>query len=687
MRATVMLGPKILTDHFGQKYRFYIAGNSAIAAKAKAMSFSDVESVVRFIKRLNVCDNYWQAFSYELIGVKHNDYIVQVALAVISRKVKIFELKNVVQEAQPGGNTIIRDDNGTLFQVVTISQALDGGQYTIREFLTKKDAEKFIANTVSQKSHLKAIAKGINIAKRDGAQKENFAEDISEAIIQGDAVVVEKIVTSGTQPAEIQDSVEGLPGTKEAGLGPEEEEKPKLVSIDIINSEADDVFLTSKADQYINLPTHKKWEYGGAKIKKDRISGSLRFKVVFNQAGSHKFSVQLIAGAKNIQYTATEKSDNSKFDIKVGVDSQKFFQTDADGTKIIEGEFKASPAGNDEFSLQAEDDDCNVAKSSAVVCKRLIYLVSIKMKTLSSVATSTSILESEFKKHGILFENLESVEMDHMPNISRPDKDPTALETNSSFQAKAVAEYNSSKGPAHSPACVAVAYTDHLGVMRADDVFTKAAVKVGAGESNVIIPTVTASGDKRFIWQNLDSRDWFVSATFLKDGGDPSTDTVDIDKVDCETIDLSRRPGASQKVKIDVGCLPAGEGTITLKINTLNYFRGGMSFGGNLICVCTRSYWKNISTSKQNQIIVHEMGHKIGMVPTGSDKSLPEKPIKQYTGKGHSGSHCHEGVGVLASYSGVSGSTCVMFGATNGISAFCGNCEEIVKKIDLSKGW
>jgi type VI secretion system secreted protein VgrG len=78
------------------------------------------------------------------------------------------------------------------------------------------------------------------------------------------------------------------------------------------------------------------------------------------------------------------------------------------------------------------------------------------------------------------------------------------------------------------------------------------------------------------------------------------------------------------------------------------------------------------------------MGHKVGMVPDGT--TLDATP-NQYTGKGHVGSHCHTGLAVLATYSGVDGSTCVMFGATNGLSAFCADCARAAKKVDLSAGW
>jgi type VI secretion system secreted protein VgrG len=126
-------------------------------------------------------------------------------------------------------------------------------------------------------------------------------------------------------------------------------------------------------------------------------------------------------------------------------------------------------------------------------------------------------------------------------------------------------------------------------------------------------------------------------------------------------------------------------GTLTVKVYTVNSMCGGLSFNrGNLICVCTRAWWRAISESDQNQVMIHEMGHKIGMVPKGTTL---DRTANQYTGKGHVGSHCHTGLAVLASYDNVPGSRCVMFGMTNGVMAFCAACAKAVKKMDLSAGW
>jgi hypothetical protein len=120
--------------------------------------------------------------------------------------------------------------------------------------------------------------------------------------------------------------------------------------------------------------------------------------------------------------------------------------------------------------------------------------------------------------------------------------------------------------------------------------------------------------------------------------------------------------------------------------------RGGLSFGGgNLICVCTVAWWSKESTSGQNETMIHEMGHKVGMVVKGTGKD-PDKVATWYdNSKGHVGNHCHNGLPAAQKRYDNKGdgkkATCVMYGAGNGVSAFCGNCSPAVRKQDVSGGW
>jgi hypothetical protein len=268
------------------------------------------------------------------------------------------------------------------------------------------------------------------------------------------------------------------------------------------------------------------------------------------------------------------------------------------------------------------------------------------------------------------------VQMTRMENISTSDS--------AAFKANVRSAYDAAPGArAKEPYIVVIAYTDHLAVMDAGQVIRKAGVVAGAGD--VEIPIVNAGGQSKFLWQDIVSGEgWFVQAMFVPDGGGALPITAD--KVQAVPRSTAT-PSMSRKVKVDVSGLPAGTGTIFLVVNVVNRMRGGLSFrGANLICVCTKAWWTQKSAASQNQVIIHELGHQYAMVADGTGTG-PDRVATQYAGSGHVGNHCHNGVAAQANYGAVTGATCVMFGATNAPTSFCGNCAPAVKKQDFSGGF
>jgi hypothetical protein len=340
--------------------------------------------------------------------------------------------------------------------------------------------------------------------------------------------------------------------------------------------------------------------------------------------------------------------------------------------------------------LEAEDTKGNKVQSGNLEIHRLIYCLEIKMRTLASIATSLGTLTGEYANHNITIRELGSVEIDHMPNIGS-DADTNTLKS------WARSAYAASTAPAKEPYVIAIAYTDHLAVKNGNKQLSKTGVPVGPGQPVVRIPvrgTGLRAGDgmaDRALWKDIvPGEDWFVSANFLRSGGTPGTDDVAIPKAKCTPVSGSwaGNPQYCDKVDIDVTGLPAGNGTLTITVNWVDRMRAGLASSGNLVIICTRGWWQNESTSGQNEVMIHEIGHMIGMVADGSG-SLPDRTATQYTARGHVGSHCHSGLALRDSFSSGSnaGSNCVMFGSTNGVGAFCANCAPAVRKIDICTGW
>lgn len=451
-----------------------------------------------------------------------------------------------------------------------------------------------------------------------------------------------------------------------------------IESIAIIDSKDNVRETRQEATQYVNLTQADKWVDKTLVTDKYQCSSKLRFKVQFNQPGCHNFTVSLKADKDNAAYSTEEEGENPNFKTEA---EKKTYHTDDNGCKIIDGDFCTSVAGLDVFYLEATDEHRNTVSSGKVKNQRLVYTVAVKMKGLTAISPDICPTIEEFANYGIVFSQLEDVEITHMANISAGSDENT-------FAANVKAVYNKSTGPSKAPYTVIIAYTDHLAVKDPGKIVKSKIVTVGPGVKDIVIPIADDSGNAKALWQGLvPDEGWFVSASFVpnKEAVDKKAIAIAEDK--CVAIPvIASAPGKAKKVQIDVTALPPGKGIIQLKVNWVNRMRGGLSFGSNLVCVCTRAWWQDISAKEQNETLVHELGHKIGMVPDGN-KQL-DKTATQYSGKGHIGSHCHKGLSAdLDSYSGVSGSTCVMFGAGNGKLNFCGNCQPAVIKVDLSYGW
>lgn len=464
-----------------------------------------------------------------------------------------------------------------------------------------------------------------------------------------------------------------------ATAAPCPEADANIVSIDWLDG--DNETIVSNADQWVNLPVDASW-VNGAEIKnKDRLGMAPRMKVKFDKAGSFSFKVKLLPPTGTDAYTDTEKGRNAHFKY---TEDESSFTTDADGTKIVSG-LQLLAGGGYIFQAEAQDMKGKKVKTGNLTTKRLFYYVEAKMTGLTSVAASTADVETEFAKHHMVLKKLSALSITHQENIGNStDSDTLAGNVTTAVDADATV-----KGK--KPYLLTVAYTDHLAVKNSGVVISKRGVDVGPGKPKVTIP-VTARGllapndtKTRYLWHDIVAGEgWFVSARYIK--GDGSEVTIPAAKV------TSKGTGNYwDQVEVDVTALPAGNGKVEATVNVVDRMRGGLALSGaNQTCVCTRAWWANKAESGQVQTIIHEAGHKVGMVANGSG-SQPDATATHYSGSGHAGDHCYKGCTAgQANYSSSANTTaseCVMFGTGNGKSAFCGNCEKAVKKLDINAGW
>lgn len=454
------------------------------------------------------------------------------------------------------------------------------------------------------------------------------------------------------------------------------------------------VFLNSdgteanSVKQFVNLSESDSFVDGKIVPNAYRTGNKIRLKVFFNKPGTYSFMVKCEPLDGNAQYTAGELARNPRFAYQK---EQKSYTTERDGSLALPLEdFFVGAAGNDKYVFRATDASGVTVSTGILEVHRLIYYVELKMRSLTSCASSLALVEQVYAKHQIKLLKLPAVEMAYMPNIGHDDTE--------TFETNARSAYSKSLAVEKQPHAIAIAYTGQLAVKQKNFRVRKSAA-VGPGSAPVLI-TIAAEPDASgsipepyFLWHGLEpGENWFVSARFIKAGGS-TVDAISIPVEKCTPLaSNSAIPQQPNAVRIDVSALPLATGKIYLVVNIVDRMRGGISFsGGNLICVCTKAWWSTFAPKMQNEVIVHELGHKMGMAANGSGK-LPDKTVSWYDdAKGHRGNHCFYGLSATQarydSDADVDGSKCVMYGATNDHSDFCVNCAPAVQKVDLSDGW
>lgn len=464
-----------------------------------------------------------------------------------------------------------------------------------------------------------------------------------------------------------------------------EVKKAKLVKVELLDG-AEDKFLAQDGSQFVNLERDQKWVDNASVLSLGRLGYKPKIYVKFDLPGVSEFTIKAIPDGANAEYSDEEKARNSLFKF---IEEEKTYQTESTGELIISDAF-LSVGGKNTFHFEVKDTQGTTLETKKLETLRKFFVQEVKMTgdAGKSAADSICAVEGEFEKQGFVVETLTEKTMPEMENIGENDSE--------SYKSAVKTAYQSSEGKKKEPFTLIVGYTSHLAVKTTGRQLSKVDVPVGPGSASIVIniagPGKTNPDIKtKYLWQKIvTGESWFESATF--EDSTSGVVTV-IDEKHCTAVPVNAsNPDASSKVKIDVSKLPRGTGKITLTVTWVDRMRAGLSFGGsNLICVCTKAWWKNKTSAQQNEVIIHEMGHQIGMVPGGTGK-LPDKTDTFYDStQGHVGTHCHHGIPAGQDrYDAAADATlsdCVMYGSTNSHSAFCEHCAVAAKKQDINSGW
>lgn len=401
----------------------------------------------------------------------------------------------------------------------------------------------------------------------------------------------------------------------------------------------------ANVEQWVNLP--KQAIFVEDEVASMERAGFLHFECEFKKAKMANFKVRVVPHGSQAKYTKKEQK-NPNFKLR-----RIPAQSNGSGKNIkLETDVYLPAAGGCEYKIEAKYKGKVVEASKIVETRRKLYYQVIKMKNMTvTVKTLTDHMEDEFwtsgKKYFVRLKQIPSKgEIAGFPNfdVSQQGQIPNLAKAN----------YSNAK----DPFCFALVLVDQLGRSKKSTVKKKVKIKKKS-------PTVAVSVTPHYLWVDLDpagtaEAKWNFGGKFVDAGG--ASHPIDPAKI---------TKNGRTSVNVDTSSLPDGAGgTIELNLKLVDYFRTGLSLSKNLICVATRATWAQRDDDEMKSTLVHEAGHKMGMVPGGGGKGL----AKQSTYYQKNGGHCNFSV-----------NTCVMFGSIHAgrSNRFCSVCEKSVRRLDL----
>ncbi|MBN1204197.1 MAG: hypothetical protein JXB05_04655 [Myxococcaceae bacterium] len=341
--------------------------------------------------------------------------------------------------------------------------------------------------------------------------------------------------------------------------------------------------------------------------------------------------------------------DNAKKPV-LAADSSEKAGTAKDGK--VKFKVTLSSAGGDKFKFKIKDKEGKEKEiPDEIETRRMLYYQVILMKGMSATeAVLCSHAEAEFlnegRKHFIKLVKIASKgEMNGLANYdeSQQGQIPT--------QAKA--SYSDSK----NPYCFALILVNQLAASTSETVLSAAEVEITDATATVELKAANP------LWLDLDAAGTPEANWFLEGNFQPTDAKLPAVKIEAADVSPKGAAGTSTLVVKTDKIAKGTKGKFKVKLKTVDRFRTGLSLGSNFICVATRAYWKARDDNEMKSTLVHEAGHKLGMVPG-----------TQSTYYSNRGGHCNHNT-----------NKCVMYGIIHSTrdNVFCTVCSESVRGLNL----
>lgn len=446
--------------------------------------------------------------------------------------------------------------------------------------------------------------------------------------------------------------------------------------------------------QYVNLTEpSERWNDGQALNSLDRQTNKPKIHVKFNKAGQHRFTVKVSPRPGNAVYSAREQSRQPLY--REPTQRTYSYVTDADGTKTVD-DIALPAAGLNTYLFEVINDKNQIISTEVVETVRRLYLQEIMLPGPEALPRPHGFqpTATEYARHG--------VDVLQLPPVSTPgdaNSDVFTEDGEARLRQLAGSVYPRSQGPSHAPYTIVVCHVDRLASMLpVQPIYVQASAGPGAPDKEVQF--VSADGNVSFLWHNIEPNvDWFLECLF--EYTDPAAGVrrvpVARDRLTPLPYDAAE-PKACHAVNIRLaGLLPIpATGRLILRVRLMESAAAGAAFyDTNLLCVAALSPFEPVTMNYQQETLVHEIGHLIGMVPSGPewaqahpdeadmDSSKLDKGPFFYS---QMGNHCHFGLPASQADPSHTGA-CVMFGGDCQSIRYCVHCAKAVRKVDMSNGW
>jgi len=415
-------------------------------------------------------------------------------------------------------------------------------------------------------------------------------------------------------------------------------------------------------EQWVNLTVNEEW-IGEGLTERPRMGEMAPLRIQFAEERRATAYVTKEADADNAEYSDTEKPRRLGFHVRDY--SRRRITTNRRG--VVDLSIRVSLAGGDKFTIRVEDREGNTLNADNLLTRRKLYFQVIRMDGVTAVtAADVSGMQNEFWNAA---EKLYIRMVEHTPGRTIPsrrnfnDEDPPV---NREILRQTREQYDQSK----NPYSFAVLVVTRNGIPE-DESSSDPAVFDASNRCSILTTKV--------LFDVVDpAEDYYNSVEWVPNSGG----SVHIPKSRLTRV-------GNNQIDIDTTGYPQGAGALNYNMRVLGINGRGFSNPGNNFTIVAAEDAETgaaVPSAEIMAVLVHEIGHKIGMVPGRQGTRALDEQSTYYDGRGHSGGHCNHGVGLLPTYQGVGGISpdCTMFGDTRAsTSTFCEDCRRSVRKLDL----